>query len=650
MKKILIFLGIIGTTTVGAVSIDNALHPVQRITAAENNSYLIGVQNYESIVKDDITDDKPLQYKLNEKYISFKPISIGFDGRGVKEKKVQSSKKFQQLDRYSNIFGDGHSLEIQTSDRIWSKIVKIDSLESLGPIPRNAKNLEVVFEVDTNFVIDGWNKRDKFDISSSTIRLGDYSYIQPPMVWDSAQNKVCVQGFENDAENCGVENNRSQIQGHFKKENNRLLFVKEIPISFLENATFPVFTDVDVTYGIASTFETSFAHNISVDEIGNNKFVVCNTENNVNPQDLECRAATVSGTTITYGTINEIDSRVSGFGICVAKFEDDKFLTVYPDEDQNYDIAVCTVSGTTITCDITNNPLSANRINIVSTQYCTNVGTDLIAIALADDVDVNDSGFAWIASTTPGTGNRDLAVGSESQFETGEVRYPTICQVDTDQIMVMYEDQDDSDNLKAVSATFNSSDLSIGTWGTILTIATDSTRPDCTQIETDKVASIWYGISTFDYDAAVLTTSGTTITEGANVSVLNGTGASSRQHPRVEVIDTATSLFVYPDHTASNEGVSKKGTISGTNITLGSQEQWEAGATGGGTSDDGLDIQLISENKVVICFQDDDDSDRGKCIIGDVTAVAADPDAGPVILYIKDGELRVKDGELRVKQ
>ncbi len=64
------------------------------------------------------------------------------------------------------------------------------------------------------------------------------------------------------------------------------------------------------------------------------------------------------------------------------------------------------------------------------------------------------------------------------------------------------------------------------------------------------------------------------------------------------------------------------GSDDAASTTPGSEEAFE-GSIGGNFADLGLDADLISSDKIVICYQDDADADKGKCIIGDTPSVGA---------------------------
>ena len=71
--------------------------------------------------------------------------------------------------------------------------------------------------------------------------------------------------------------------------------------------------------------------------------------------------------------------------------------------------------------------------------------------------------------------------------------------------------------------------------------------------------------------------------------------------------------IAYYDDFASNEGKCIIATISGTTPTFGSIVEFESGAT------NYCSIAALTDSKIAIAFQDDGDSDKGKCIIATVS-------------------------------
>lgn len=636
----------------------------QFVTAPENNTFTIGRANYQTLFKADISDTNALQYRLGDKFIGFTPLgmkwntesdyflsnstSTSFQGRvdistsrtkiGVKpvfvnglvteKASLTSPRKFSNKEgsvfnrvSYDNVFlprGQTSSttkkidIQISKSDRVFSKIIKIDSLADLGTIPGGANYLSIEFEIETSFIIDGWNRESDFEITD-TVRLGDFSYIEPARVWDSFSETTCD---PIDIEICETLTNNVQIKSFFKKEGGKLILEKQIPIAWLQSAQFPIWTDADVTYGIAVTFDSGEIHDITVIELDTNKFVTCYTDEG--DDDADCIAGTVLGRAIVYGTKKSIDTTVAiddDSALCAVKNDTDEFVILYNDLAGTMSAFPASTTGVTINLGTKSTGFSDQTMETAGASgnhWCDQLGTDKFAVVYQQEDVANDPGAAFIV--TVGVTSA-LTKGTEADFESGQTRYPAVCKADTDKIFIVYEDQDDTDNLKAVANTVSGTTL--GTFGTIVTINTDNaTIPDCDQISADKVAAMYTNNSGgITVETFVATLSGTTITAGTDVEVDSGNTAILA----MTQVDSTSFLTTYRDSTDSSVGSSRFATISGaTTVTLGAQENFEAGAIGGAFSDYGLSVDLIVADKVIICYQDDADTDDGKCIIGNI--------------------------------
>jgi len=114
--------------------------------------------------------------------------------------------------------------------------------------------------------------------------------------------------------------------------------------------------------------------------------------------------------------------------------------------------------------------------------------------------------------------------------------------------------------------------------------------------------------------AVVGTVSGTAISFGTPVVFFSGsTNATST------AFDSNSNKIVvsYRDSAASNNGKAVVGTVSGTSISFGSATQFESGAT-----------QFISStfdssnNKIVVAFEDESDTENGKAVVGTVSGTS----------------------------
>ncbi|HDY66701.1 MAG TPA: hypothetical protein ENH85_02795 [Candidatus Scalindua sp.] len=619
---------LVAGTMVASALAASALNPapIPTITAPENNGYKIGIKNYISTYAADITQEGSLRYEDKQGYIEFTPVSFKAGNRTITTNQVL---KAQDQLKWEGIF-EGIDIGINEGQRVWQKLIIANSTTVLDLIPTGATEVEIKFLVETNQIIDGWDKSSDFEIIDK-VRLGDFSYIEQPVVWDSYSEDVLVTTTDDGEEIYETLTNRQDVRGVFSKQGNQLYFTKYIPSDFLRNAQFPVYTDVDVTYGTSQEFDADEVGMVFVSELDIDKFVVCYYDFDNN--DTDCRAGTVLGTTITYGTKKNIDDTPTitnpGKVVCVAKLETDKFLTVWKGGSNTLEAVVATTTGTTINfnpADI-DTGFSDNTLGAVATSgndVCIPLDDNKVAVGYHVGT---FSGSSFIATVPSGSGGSTITTGTEVDFgAAGDTRYLAVCKLSTDEgtFAISFEDQGDSDQGKIIIAT--STGTTINGFTTPISFAT---TPDnevithCEGLGTDKAVVTWrdqvptpddLNARIFTIDDQEVVTFGTEVTlEGSPVD-----GQLSRS------IDSSRFLTVYNDQDSTDDGKSVLSSFSGTTITNGSSETWESGAVSGVLQDHGLSLALISPNKVIICYQlDSGTDDPGHCIIGDVTAVAA---------------------------
>jgi len=133
--------------------------------------------------------------------------------------------------------------------------------------------------------------------------------------------------------------------------------------------------------------------------------------------------------------------------------------------------------------------------------------------------------------------------------------------------------------------------------------------------DTGKVVIAYHDQSNSDYGTAVVgTVSGTSISFGTPV-VFN----SAYTIYTSVVYDTNADKIViaYRDVGNSNAGTAIVGTVSGTSISFGSEATFESGET------NYISAAFDStNNKVVIAYQDTDDSSKGKAVVGTVSSTS----------------------------
>jgi len=593
MKKLIILILLIGLTGCQQdFGSDIKSYPVQHITAPENNTFKVGVKNYREEFKDDITDDKALQYKLGDKYIAFKPLGMRWD---TTEFKIVAS-SLKENKEYKEVFGKGIDLEMKTGGRVWSKIITINSLKDLGDIPKDIEYLNIEFAVDTNFIIDGWNKNDKFEIND-TVRVGDFSYLEPAMAWTSSSTL-----------------NKIQIKSYFEKGK----YVKQIPIEFLKIAEYPIFTDADIVFGTANEYhDAGQIKQTAMTELDTDKFVVCHMDDDDGDAG-DCRVATVSGTTFTWGATKEFEADASYYsqysGIGLSKLNTDKFSVAFVDGDggANGEQSAVTVSGTTIGTFGTKDTYESGD---AENADAVELDTDKFVVCYNDAND-SDTGKC-VVSTVSGT---SITTGSPTNYSATDY-YPietAVCKLDTNKFISCWESTDTGDGY-CIAGTVSTRTI---TWGTIVTFEANSlSYIDVACVDTDKFIITWSDNTDGGADAMAGTVSTRTITLGSEYEFLGNTlyGLASA------VLSSTEALIAYSDLGQTQKGYVKKATIDwgDKSITFGNAVLFNNNTTSGGTGDWALDIKTVNSSepqKVVICYQNDGLADDGYCIIGDVSS------------------------------
>ena len=597
------------------------------VTAPENNAFKIGVLNYDVVLAQDITSDKPLQYQLDGKYFSLKPAMIKIDEAEIKALQPTSAMIKEKSYYYEGIFGEGIDLDMNFGDRVWSKVIKIDKADRIGIMPINKENIELWFKVETNFVIDGWNRKDDFEIID-TVRLGDYSYIEPAMAWDSYSEEVCQEiqvwdsvydEYDNRTDmwvtttECEMLTNRIQITSYLTESKGKLYLIKQIPIDWLKAAQFPIYTDTDITYGTASQFQAGLTYDIQLAVLDSTHFVVCYLDFF---QPGQCMIGEVDGNTFTWGSETTFCSDISAGSynkLDVCAIGTNKIIVGYTDDvldDDGYTRAA-TTSGTTIGPWGTAFEVETGDLEHVT---CATLDTDKVVFVYNDEN--NGNTITCRACTTSGT---TISCGTSYPHCGGIVDdYPTMSQSDqmgTDKWVSCYRSVDVGPNDGfCFAGTANGTDLTFGSKAEFSANASVD-YVDVAKVDTDKFIVVWHNVDSSLGVATAGTLSGTTITYGSDATFLSGNTSNNN----VVGNDATHAVIAYSDDSGA-EGESNYSSIAWATraITVGSAETFEAGATGGAT-DIGLDIGLLTSDKVVICFQEDSGGDDGECIIGDIS-------------------------------
>ena len=202
-----------------------------------------------------------------------------------------------------------------------------------------------------------------------------------------------------------------------------------------------------LTYGSAATFESGQSNGLSSVPIGSNKVVISYYDAGDNDKG-KAVVGTVSGTSITFGTLAEYESNSSSQSAITYDSTNDKVIVAYRDVgNSNQGTAkVGTVTGTGITfgaASVYNSGASTlyNALSYSSTS-------DKVVVAYRNDGS-SGAGTAKIG-TISGT---DITWGSALVYDTDEANYnSSVYDPDNDKIVISYED--DGNSNKGTSVVF----------------------------------------------------------------------------------------------------------------------------------------------------------------------------------------------------
>lgn len=322
------------------------------------------------------------------------------------------------------------------------------------------------------------------------------------------------------------------------------------------------------------------------------------------------RIASVSGTTINYGSIYEYIN-VSGIGnyVDTAVLSSSKFVLAFQDETDlgHGTLRAGTVSGTTITFGAATEFLSTGRAAYIS-------------IATLDDSSFVVSYADWSDSrkgkmrvgTVSGT---TISLGSEITFYSlNEAINTRVASFGASKFVLCYK-QGNAGDLQGTAriGTVSGTTISLGSEVDFTNIVDSSEF----SIDVDTLTSSKFVVCYRDSNdsehgtAKIGTVSGTTITFGTETEFLPSGAVSNIT---VEGINNINFAVAYQDEADSNHGTIKIGTIEDTDITFGDESEF---LSTNGTNY--INLGILSTSKVVVAYTDVVNSNHGTAKIGSTT-------------------------------
>ena len=209
------------------------------------------------------------------------------------------------------------------------------------------------------------------------------------------------------------------------------------------------------------------------------------------------------------------------------------------------------------------------------------------------------------------------AAGTPSAFDSSESGGITCSTFDSNsnRVVVAYRDADNSGHGTALVGTVNASNNSISFGAAVIFNDANGSQFGITfDSNVNKVVITYKDSGNSSQGTAIVGTvdpSDNSISFGSEE--VFETGSTSYTSPTFDSSNNKV-VIAYSDAGNSDKGKAVVGTISGTDITFGTIVQFEAGAT------DNISATFDSDsNKVVIAYRDNGNSSYGKAIVGTVS-------------------------------
>ena len=212
-------------------------------------------------------------------------------------------------------------------------------------------------------------------------------------------------------------------------------------------------------------------------------------------------------------------------------------------------------------------------------------------------------------------GGQDL--GSAVVFESAGVRFlGSTFDSNENKIVIVYRDGGNSNYGTAVVGTVSGSTISFGT-PVVYNSANSSYNAATFDSNANKVVVAYRDAGNSNRGTAIVgTVSGTSISFGSGEVFETG-----ETYPIAATFDSSNNKVViaYGDEGNSNYGKAIVGTVSGTSISFGSETTFNSGSTPGNQISASFDS---NSNKVVITYRDGGNSSYGTAIVGTVSGTS----------------------------
>ena len=366
-----------------------------------------------------------------------------------------------------------------------------------------------------------------------------------------------------------------------------------------------------ISFGSYTAFESNQTERISATFDSSNGKVVIAYNDSIN-QKGEAVVGTVSGTSISFGSSVQYNSNDSGFVSAVYDSANQKVVIAYRDAGNSYygTAIVGTVSGTSISFG-SEVLFKSGRADEISATYDSTNGKVVITYSNPGNSDYG----TLVVGTVSGT---SISFGSDTVFESATTYFiGATFDSSNGKVVIAYSDYGNS--YYGTAIVFSNTGFSIPQIGSAEIFHSTSSNMHKSGATFDstngKVVIAYRDVGNSNSGTAVIgTVSGTSISFGTPV-VFDTSGLPARFAS--VVYDSANQKIVIAYNSDETRGRVVVGEVSGTSISFGSTAIFEFG-----NAESISAVYDSSNQRVVFAYWDDQDSDYGKAIVGEVSGTS----------------------------
>ena len=297
---------------------------------------------------------------------------------------------------------------------------------------------------------------------------------------------------------------------------------------------------------------------------------------------------TISGTSISFGTPVVYESAyIETQG--ATKVSSTEVIIAYRDDgnSQRPTAVLGTVSGTSI---------SFSSPTVVSTSASGYVSTAFLGGSTFVVTYAYGGGYAVVGTISSGS----LSFGSAQNFQGTSAVYNSPQAIDSTRVAIAYKNG--SNYGAAIIGTLSGGSIS---WGTEVVFNSATSNDISCSVLNDKIVVAYQNDSSGFNSVIAGTISGDSISFGSANAHENATC----YYNTCQIIDDSSFFVGYRNGSAGNDGKYKIGTLSGTSITMGSQQTFNSGRS------DWISSSISSNKKITISYSDISVTNVGTAIV-----------------------------------